>query len=158
MLCRFHLHMALSGVNISWTNLPFKSSPDLMLSLFTQFIKAQVDALWTLVRVTSTAKDVTVALWVNKNPYFGLKQFLFLPIFHVGRDLVWTPKNRRPDKLRDLIKEVEVGIMKWFIRRIPINSITEYVYIRDVRSYEWHIGTRKCVNIACKVVRVIVNV
>ncbi|XP_072031870.1 LOW QUALITY PROTEIN: WD repeat-containing and planar cell polarity effector protein fritz homolog [Amphiura filiformis] len=32
-------------------------------------------------------------------------------LYTEGRDLVWTPKNRRPDKLRDLIKEVEDVLM-----------------------------------------------
>ena len=54
----------------------------------------------------------------------GARGYQFCFYILPGRDMLWSPRNRRPERLRDMIKEMEVRIVLFvcFILYVPVDN------------------------------------
>ena len=61
---------------------------------------------------------------------------LSLSLCALGRDMIWSPRNKRPERLRDNIKEVEVSAYYVFCTFQLVLLLIQTVYV--VISQDYH--------------------
>ena len=109
MLCHMASHDF--GVNVTWLSTALRFEVQGRIELNTHTVWYSIT--WPSVDVTWPSVDVT---WPSYYTVFQDHWPHLCCTLHAlkGRGITWTPRNRKPEKLRDTLRECEVWHARWW--------------------------------------------